>query len=119
MVTTLKSETVRSADGSFPLATPVTVVTPAIVISDVVTPTTLAKIGSLDEEVSEYSTKLFSFILPGNSAFALVTVLTPAEKPVIEADPTVNAGVCTTLAVNVLRPTILFPPAPCPIPVSE
>ena len=81
MVTTLRSEAVKSVVGSFPLTTPATVVTPTTVTSvDVVTPTTLAKIGSVDEEISEYSSKLFTFILPGNSGFELVIVLTPVEN---------------------------------------
>ena len=98
-----------------------TVVTPTTVTSDVVTPTTLTKIGSWDEERSEYSSKLFSFILPGNKAFELLIVLSPRtpSKAVTEATPIVTDGVCTTLALNVLTPTILVPPAPAAIPVLE
>ena len=119
VATTLRSETVESVVDTFPLATPATVVTPTIVTSDVLTLTTFAKIGSVEEERSEYSSKLFSFILPGNNGFALVTVLTPPEKPLIEAAPIVNCGDCTTLALNVLIPTIFAPFVPAATPVLE
>ena len=107
MLTTLRSDAVKFDDvGNVPSATPMTVVTPTTVTSDVVTPTTLAKIGSWDIERSEYWSKLFTFTLPGNKTFELLIVLKPRtlSKGVTEATPTVSVGVCITLALKVLIP---------------
>ena len=121
MLTTLRSDAAKVDVGNVPSATPMTVVTPTTVTSDVVTPTTLAKIGSCDLERSEYWSKLFTFTLPGNKTFELLIVLKPRipSKAVTEATPTFNAGVCTTLALNVLIPTWSSPFAPEATPVSE
>ena len=94
-----------AASGSFPFATPGTVVTPTIVTALVVTPLILAIIGSSVTERSLYDTRFPTLAtFPGNSSFELETVLTPPENCDTDAIPTTNEVEGITLALNVLIP---------------
>ena len=95
VVMTLKSVTFNAAEGRRPLEIPATAVTPSISICVVPTLTTLATIGSSVRSppvlLSVYSIRSFSFIrVPGNAGLLLLTVLTPPERGLTVAIPTVN-----------------------------
>jgi hypothetical protein len=101
VVKTCKSVTDSVDVGNFPWTTPVTVVTPAIVIVVDPTLTTFAKT-EFNNEVSLYEIKLsFLTIFPGNNTFGLLTVLIPEDKDEIVAIPTKNFDYWIVSAVNV------------------
>ena len=101
VVNTLRSVTSNVVVGNFPWATPVTVVTPVIVIALDSTLTTFAKTGSVNE-VSLYEIKLsFLTIFPGNKILGLVIVLIPEISVEIVAIPTLNFNDWMASAENV------------------
>ena len=85
----------RLVEGRVPPATPETVAAADTLTVVVVTPTTLAKIGSSDLErccvISEAN--YFTFRFPGNNSLELLIVLIPLAAAVIEATPMFNDGV--------------------------